>query len=138
MFDAFQLSAPGRERMLTLDVAPLSFFLMDNRAFRRTDRSATLHPSGLPAVAVLGGRCIAAERYGVIVTGQSLLQKATPWLQGTPPTGTWPTTTTTPPSWPRSCGCARSGRPALCLTGDVHYGQVVTATKAGTGAQLPR
>jgi hypothetical protein len=31
---------------------------------------------------------------------------------------------------------ARSGRPALCLTGDVHYGQVVTATEDGTGARL--
>ena len=136
MYDAFQLSAPGRERMLTLDVAPLSFFLMDNRTFRRTDRSATLHPTGLQQLRSWVDGVIAGERYGVIVTGQSLFQKATPWLQGRLADRHLADYDDYPAIMAEILRLARSGRPALCLTGDVHYGQVVTATEAGTGAQL--
>jgi hypothetical protein len=136
MYDAFQLSAPGHDRMLTLDVEPLSFFLMDNRTFRRADRGATLPPGGIQQFQEWVGDVIANGRYGVIVTGQSLLQGSTNALAGAAGDRHLADYGDYPAIMDGVLGLARAGRPALCLTGDVHYGQVLTATEAGTTAQL--
>jgi hypothetical protein len=136
MYDGFQLSAPGRRQMLTLDVEPLSFFLMDNRTFRRTDRTSTLPPTGVQQFQDWVTDVISRGRYGVIVTGQSLFQKATPWLQGTLADRHLADYDDYPAIMAGILRLARAGRPALCVTGDVHYGQVITATEAGTGAVL--
>lgn len=136
LYDEFQLSSPGRDTMLTLDVAPLSFFLMDNRTFRRADRSSTLPPAGLDQLRSWVDGVIAAGQYGVVVTGQSLLQGTTNAVIGAVGDRHMADYGDYPAIMAEITRLARAGRPVLLLTGDVHYGQVVTATENGTGAVL--
>lgn len=136
LYDEFQLSSSGRDRMLTLDVAPLSFFLMDTRTFRRADRTATLHPDTLAQLRSWVDGVIAGSRYGVVVTGQSLLHGPSPAVAGAVGDRHPADYGDHPAVMAELLRLVRAGRPALCLTGDVHYGQVLTATENGTGARL--
>jgi hypothetical protein len=81
MYDAFQLSDPGgHDRAVERDVPPLSFFLMDTRTFRSPDQKSTVHPCALKQFREWAER-ISGERFGVVVTGQSLFQQPAGWLK---------------------------------------------------------
>ncbi|MEV6637853.1 metallophosphoesterase family protein [Actinoplanes sp. NPDC051470] len=132
MYEAFQLSTPGGYRpLLELDVPPLSFFLMDNRTFRDRDRRSTLPPGGLAQFEAWARRVGDEGRFGVVVTGQSLLQGAAGWLKGTFGDRGLADYGDHPAIMRTITGLARRGRPVLCLTGDVHYGRVVLAEEIG-------
>lgn len=55
------------------DVEPLSFFLLDSRAWRDADFRFTMTPEARDALAGWVSRCIRERRLGVFVNGQSLL-----------------------------------------------------------------
>jgi hypothetical protein len=134
--------------MLELDVPPLSFFLMDNRTFRVPDRSRTLphrpHPwapgpaadFGLDQFRAWAKRVADKGAYGVIVTGQSLFQPPAPWLKARVADRHLADYKDYPQIMTTVMKLARAGRPVLCLTGDVHYGRVISAVEERTGARL--
>ncbi|SNT44242.1 hypothetical protein SAMN05421812_10690 [Asanoa hainanensis] len=149
MFTAFQRSEPGGyERMLELDVPPLSFFLMDNRSFRTPDRRHTLphgpHPLAPNASSAYGlaqfqqwvRRVAAQGHYGVVVTGQSLFQPPAKWFKSTFGDRNLSNYRDYPAIMSALVGLAEAGRPVLCLTGDVHYGRVLGALDVRGGAEL--
>lgn len=136
MFTAFQLSEPGGyDRMLELDVPPLSFFLMDNRTFREPDRSRTLSGSGLGQFRQWADRVARQGRYGVIVTGQTLFQGRASWWKARLADRNLADYGDYPEIMRTVLGLARAGRPVLCLTGDVHYGRVMSAVEDRTRAR---
>ncbi|HLM67194.1 MAG TPA: hypothetical protein VK358_06690, partial [Longimicrobium sp.] len=55
------------------DVEPLSFFLLDSRAFRDPGFQSTMTPKARDALADWVSRCIRERKLGVFVNGQSLL-----------------------------------------------------------------
>lgn len=137
MFTAFQRSEPGGyERMLELDVPPLSFFLMDNRTFRSPDRVRTLPPGGLVQFQDWARRLRVQGLYGVVVTGQSLFQPPAPWFTGVFGDRHLSNYDDYPGIMSTLVRLAQDGRPVLCLTGDVHYGRILGAHDARTGAEL--
>lgn len=133
MYDAFQL-ASADAYSYRFDVAPLSFFMMDNRTFRGTDGKHTLQDADLQLYRDWVDDVVARRLVPVLVTGPSLLQPGKSW-------------------WGRLLDrsfadygdygdvmdglttLARHGRGALALTGDVHYGRVVDARIFGTAPE---
>lgn len=112
---------------LVFDVAPLSFFLADTRS-QRSDftgkGSSSMSPRAWEAFTQWRERLQQTGHYGVIVSGQPLLDEAAGALQGRvadytlPNYGDWP-------RWSQALeAMAADCSPFLLLTGDVHYGRL--------------
>lgn len=112
---------------LVFDIPPLSFFLADTRS-RRSDStgngSSSMSAEAWAQFESWQAHVQAKGYYGVIVTGQPLLDEAAGFLQGRvadftlPNYGDWP-------RWSQALEKIAAGRtPHLLLTGDVHYGRV--------------
>lgn len=126
MYDAFQLGkADEYERWL--DVPPLSFLLLDNRTFRAEDRSASARPKGLALMEEWAAHVVAERRVGVVVTGQSLFQEPAGPLKARLADRHLANYRDYPAMMGMLADLVASGRPVLCLTGDVHYGRMIAA-----------
>lgn len=140
LYEAFQLSQPGGYlEPLVLDVPPLSIFLMDNRTFRSPGLGSTLPEGVLEKFRAWGARLAAAQgpdepRFGVVVTGQSLFEDPAPGLQGKVADRTLANYGDYSDIMRTVMSLAQTGRPVLCITGDVH-GRV-TLARSTTGARL--
>lgn len=134
MLHAFQLGAhpdAPDAYCYEIDVAPLSFFMMDNRTRRREveERGRTvirsLHPDDLARFGAWVDRMIATRgSVPVLVTGPSLLQP--------PSSKRWADVNAADVAeYPEIMGglhrMLRAGCPPLALTGDVHYPRVSRA-----------
>ncbi|HKQ08979.1 MAG TPA: hypothetical protein VJ464_27910 [Blastocatellia bacterium] len=134
VYEGFQLAYPAKlGEPIVVEVAPLSFFLADTRSNKDFDRQFTMTDEAHQQLDDWVSQVIAKQQFGVFLSGQSLFRQAAGMLTGTvvdyelPNYGDYGRIMT---SLQR---LADAGRPALCLTGDVHWGRVVTATDIQTG-----
>lgn len=141
LYDAFQLSQPGGyAEPLVIDVPPLSIFLMDNRTFRSPGLRSTL-PGGVLQKFQHWGRRLAAgrapdePRFGIVVTGQSLFEDPALGLEARAADRRLANYGDYSGIMRTIMDLALTGRPVLCVTGDVHYGRV-TLARSMTGAKL--
>ncbi|XXF78300.1 metallophosphatase [Myxococcaceae bacterium GXIMD 01537] len=121
---------------VVLDVAPLSFFLLDSRSDRDPGYARMMSPAALKALVDWVQRCIDGKRLGIVVTGQSILTGKASW-----PNRRWGDSTL--PNYGDYAVLAqqldrllaRAGD-VLLLTGDYHWGRVarLTPQAALTGA----
>jgi hypothetical protein len=128
LYDAFQTPWPrGLEQAATLDVAPLSFFFLDTRSYRAEDRSACVHPDVLAAFESWCDRIERDGLFGVLATGQSLLDPPTSWFTGKVFDRTLADYGDYGTIVGRLRDLADAGRPVVLLTGDVHWGRIAKA-----------
>lgn len=126
LYEAFQLGHPAKlGEPVTVDVPPLSFLVLDNRSHRRDDRSRSLAPGTIERVRAWVDRVIAARGFGVVVTGQSLLDEKVGELQGEIADRMLANYGDYPALVRELARLAEAGRPVLLLTGDVHWGRVL-------------
>jgi hypothetical protein len=144
---AFQLGTatePGRARVI--EVPPLSMLLLDTRS-NRQQRKAGTEPGGLLGTAArrafdnwitkLMEAPVSSPRYGVLVTGQSLLSSAASQLSGVfgdLELSNYPADFLH--MYQQLDRVTRSGLPVVCLTGDVHWGRVLRAESTSGKAPL--
>jgi hypothetical protein len=133
MFDAYQLAEPGRYSY-ELDIEPLSFFMMDNRTFRERDtifvRARTLRPEDLRLFDSWVDRVIASVTLlPILVTGPSLFQPPKRFGEKELDRNI-SNYADYPQIMEGLMKLSSHGRPPLTLTGDVHYGRVISAIHA--------
>jgi hypothetical protein len=126
LFDAFQQDVPN-EYSRSLDVEPLTFFFMDNRTFRDSDFGPSMRPADLTAFQTWIEHVIATKRIAVLVTGPSLFQEPKGTLAKTAFDSNLSNYADYGAIMAGLLDLSRAGRPALLLTGDVHYGRIVQA-----------
>jgi hypothetical protein len=134
MYEGFQLPYPARlGDPVVLEVHPLSFFIADTRSNRDPDRRFTMRDEAHLRMDEWVSHVIEKKQYGVFISGQSLFSKSTGKIAGAvgdyelPNYGDYGRIMT---SLER---LVDAGRAALCLTGDVHWGRVVTSLDIRTG-----
>jgi hypothetical protein len=132
LFESFQLAAPAAlGEPVEVDVPPLSFLLLDNRSQRQPDRSRSLASGALARVTAWVDRLIAEDRFGAVVTGQSLLDPAVGNLEGAVADRVLANYGDYRDLIDQLARLSEAGRPVLLLTGDVHWGRVVRIHRNG-------
>jgi len=135
MYEGFQLSYPTRLGFAeTIDVHPLSFFFADTRTGKDINRSFTMTKPARKQLDDWVTSVIAAGRFGVFVSGQSLFAKAAGNIGGA--VGDYELANygdygEIMQSLRRLVDEGK--KPVLCLTGDVHWGRVATTRDIRTG-----
>ncbi|MBR9975323.1 MAG: hypothetical protein KFF77_07060 [Bacteroidetes bacterium] len=125
MYEGFQLPYPATiEQPLVLDVSPLSFFFPDMRSARDEGRVWSMHPHGLARMRQWVDDVIARRDFAVFVSGQSLLSPAMGSFGGAVQDYELPNYRDYGDVMRQLARLADAGLPALCLTGDVHWGRV--------------
>jgi hypothetical protein len=133
-YAGFQLAYPAvLGEAVTLDVEPLSFFFADTRTLKDFDRNFTLSDAARNQLDQWVTHVIDHRMFAVLVSGQSLLSKPAGKFTGA--VGDYDLANY------KDYGqimltlqrLSDAGRPALLLTGDVHWGRVVTSTDLRTG-----
>lgn len=131
LFEAFQLAETGRYSY-RIDVPPLSFFLLDNRSFRTVSQWRRPGSSARADDLDLFDSWVceviqSSELVPVLVTGPSLFQPAKSGFAKYKDQNLANLS-----DYPRIMQgllkLSSHGRPPLALTGDVHYGRVISAT----------
>ena len=133
-YEGFQLAYPAKlGQAVSIDVAPLSFFVADTRTNKNFDREFTLSDEGRAQLDAWVTRVVGKRLFGVFVSGQSLFSKPAGKIKGSVGDydlanyGDYGQIVNT------LARLVDAGRPALCLTGDVHWGRVVTTKDIRTG-----
>jgi len=134
MYAGFQLPYPAQlGEPVRFEIAPLSFFVADTRSNKDPDRRFTMSDDAHQQMEQWVSDTIANKQFGVFISGQSLFTPAIGKIAGAVGDYELPNYD----DYGRMLLClqrlADAGRPALCLTGDVHWGRVVTATDIRTG-----
>ncbi|MCA2980566.1 MAG: alkaline phosphatase D family protein [Myxococcaceae bacterium] len=128
LFTGYQGLAEGEGGLpmahLQLDVEPLSFFFANTRSHRQADRSACLSPPTLSALTAWAQGLRARRHFGVLVTGQSLLDPKADALEGRVADYALPNYGDFPQMASAIDEVVRSAADVLLLTGDVHWGRV--------------
>lgn len=132
LYEGFQLPYPANLGEPTIiEVAPLSFFLPDMRSLRDEHREFTMtnaaHDKMEAWVTDIINRKDSIDRqlFGVLVTGQSLFRESASELTGVVGDFEMPNYKDFPRVMTQLQRLADAGLPALCLTGDVHWGRLV-------------
>ena len=134
MYAGFQLPYPAQlGEPVRFEIAPLSFFVADTRSNKDPDRRFTMSEAAHQQMEQWVSDTIAQKQFGVFVSGQSLFMPATGKIAGAVGDYELPNYDDYGRILLRLQQLADAGRPALCLTGDVHWGRVVTATDIRTG-----
>jgi len=133
-YEGFQLAYPAKlGEGVSIDVSPLSFFVADTRTNKNFDRDFTMSAEGRAQLDQWVSRVIDEGMFGVFVSGQSLFSKPAGKFKGSVGDydlanyGDYGQILTS------LARLIDAGRPALCLTGDVHWGRVVTTKDIRTG-----
>jgi hypothetical protein len=134
VYKGFQLAYPqSLGEPVTLDVKPLSFFFADTRSHKDIDRNFTMTETAGKRLDEWVTHVIDQKLFGVFVSGQSLFSNPASSFTGS--VGDYEL-----PNYKDYVRIMRSlekivndGRPILCLTGDVHWGRVVTSKDIRTG-----
>jgi len=134
MYAGFQLPYPAQlGEPVRFEIAPLSFFVADTRSNRDPDRRFIMSDDAHHRMEQWVSDTIAQKQFGVFISGQSLFTKASGKIAGAVGDYALPNYDDYGRILLRLQRLADAGRPALCLTGDVHWGRVVTATDIRTG-----
>ena len=134
VYKGFQLAYPATlGQPITLDVKPLSFFFADTRSNKNVNRDFTMSDDARAQLDSWADHVVAEKMFGVFASGQSLFREPAGNLGGK--VGDYEM-----PNYGDYGDIMRSlkrmvdaGRPVLCLTGDVHWGRVVTSRDRNTG-----
>jgi hypothetical protein len=139
VFEGFQRQYPFETGdPFIIDVDPLSFFLADTRSNKDRNLAQTMSDASRQKLDEWVTRVIEEERFGVFLSGQSLLRGRAHHILGVdsdyavddyelPDYGDYPEIV-------RSLKRLEdAGRPVLLLTGDVHWGRVAKALDNRTG-----
>lgn len=134
MYDGFQVAHPAKiGEPVILDVDPLSFFIADTRSLKDPDKKHTMSPEAFAKLEQWVTDTLAARRYGIFASGQSLFENAAGAIKG----GIGDFTLPNYKDYGKIMKCLRrfsdAGQPLLCLTGDVHWGRVTEARDVRTG-----
>ena len=133
VFEGFQRPYPsGPDEPATLDVEPLSFFLADMRSRRDPGRAFLLTDPAHTRLAQWIDRVIAQRRFAVFVTGQSLFSEPVSSLSGTIADFELPNYADYGRVMRQLERLADAGLPALCFTGDVHWGRITESVDVRT------
>jgi hypothetical protein len=134
VYEGFQLAYPAKLGDPTIiEVPPLSFFIADTRSNKDFDRRFTMSEEAHQRLGDWVSQVIDKRQFGVFVSGQSLFRPAAGEFSGgigdfeMPNYGDYDRIMRSLES------LVDAGRPVLCLTGDVHWGRVVTTTDIRTG-----
>jgi hypothetical protein len=134
MYAGFQLPYPAQlGEPVRFEIAPLSFFVADTRSNKDPERRFTMSDEAHQQMEQWVSDTIAQKQFGVFISGQSLFTKAIGKIAGAVGDYELPNYDDYGRILLRLQQLADAGRPALCLTGDVHWGRVVTATDIRTG-----
>lgn len=138
MFRGFQLPYPNNPDNLgeafILDVHPLSFFIADTRSGKDPGRRFTMTEAEHAQLSEWVDEVIAAKRFGVFVSGQSVFENPVSTITGAiadyelPNYGDFGRIMKT---LQRLIDEGR--RPFICLTGDVHWGRIAAAQDITSG-----
>jgi hypothetical protein len=109
---------------LRLDVEPLSFFFANTRSHRRPDLAACVAPQTLTALSAWAAELRAQRRFGVLVTGQSLLDPKADALEGRVADYALPNYGDFRSLTGALDEVVRNAADVLLVTGDVHWGRV--------------
>jgi hypothetical protein len=133
VYEGFQLPYPAKTGEPTrIEVAPLSFFIPDMRSLRDPGRAFTMTNEAHQRMNEWVDDVIARQMFGVLVTGQPLFSEPVRELEGSIGDFEMPNYGDYSRIWARLRRLADAGLPALCLTGDVHWGRVVESMDAAT------
>jgi hypothetical protein len=133
MYKGFQLAHPAKVGEATIiDVDPLSFFLPDTRSLRDKDRKFVMTDDAHRQMEDWVSGVISDGKFGVIVTGQSLFTKPAGGFFGKVGDYEMPNYADYGRIMTQLQRLADAGVPALCMTGDVHFGRVVEAVDIRT------
>lgn len=121
-----------------LDVPPLSFFLLDARSERQEDRAYAIPPQTQTQFnawidALVASKSTGTPRFGVLVSGQPLLDPAAGKLRGSIADYHWADYGDFGVVTSAIERLAAAGQSLLYVTGDVHYGRVCAATDLASG-----
>jgi hypothetical protein len=134
LYDGFQFPHTGTPGdSFTLDVPPLSFFLLDGRTLRDPERRFVLPPAGRAQLDAWAQRVIDQQLFGVFVSGQSLFAEPAGLVAGKLADYEMPNYQDFPAIVRALTRLTDAGRPLLCLTGDVHWGRMTEARDLRTG-----
>jgi hypothetical protein len=128
LYEGFQLPYPASLGAPTMiEVPPLSFFVADMRSQRDPGRQFTMAQEAYNAMGAWVSEVIDRKRFAVFVGGQSLFSKPADDLGGAIGDYELPNYADYQPIMQQLQRLAEAARPALCLTGDVHWGRMVAA-----------
>jgi hypothetical protein len=135
MWRAYQAPIPsaGAGPAFTLDVRPLSFFVLDTRSDRQADASRALSPAGLAQFRTWTERLVAERLLGVVASGQSFMD---PRVRMSATDLTLATHGDYPDLVNALDSVVAAGLPLLLLSGDVHYGRVTRVVDSRSGRAL--
>jgi hypothetical protein len=137
MFRAFQLPYQNNSDHLgeafILDVHPLSFFIADTRSGKDENRAFTMSPAAHNQLGNWVNAVIAGNRIGVFVSGQSVFEDPISEIKGAIADYEMPNYEDFGDIMLTLQRLVDAGRPLICLTGDVHWGRIVTAQDIATG-----
>jgi len=134
VYEGFQLAYPAKlGQSITLDVKPLSFFFADTRSNKNVNRDFTMTDDARAQLDNWAAHVIAAKMFGVFVSGQSLFREPAGNLGGKVGDYEMPNYQDYGDIMRSLAKIVNAGRPVLCLTGDVHWGRVVTSRDINTG-----
>jgi hypothetical protein len=135
MYEGFQLAYPAKPAFAEIiDVHPLSFFFADTRTGKNINLDFTMTTAARKQLDDWVTSVIAAGRFGVFVSGQSLFAEAAGRIGGA--IGDYELANYGDyGEIVRSLGrlVDEGKKPVLCLTGDVHWGRVATTKDIRTG-----
>jgi hypothetical protein len=117
----------------TLDIAPLSFFMLDGRTNRDSDRRFIMAPAELAQLDAWVQHVIDQRLFGVFVSGQTLFIDPASLLVGKTADYEMPNYGDYRAIVRALTRLADAGRPALCVTGDVHWGRMIEARDQFSG-----
>jgi hypothetical protein len=134
MFEAFQRSYPAQVgEGVEIDVNPLYFFIADTRTGKDVNRGFTMTPQARAQLDAWVTRVINNGGFGVFVSGQSVFGTPAGRIGGA--VGDYELANYG--DYAEIVNILKrlvdAGRPALCLTGDVHWGRVGKTTDIRTG-----
>ena len=133
-YEGFQLTYPeGLGQPATLDVKPLSFFFADTRTNKNIDRDFTMTVGARKQLSDWATRVVDQKMFGVFVSGQSLFSKPATSLTGKVGDYELPNYKDYGAIMKTLERIVDGGRPVICLTGDVHWGRVVTSKDIQSG-----
>lgn len=137
LFAAFQAPDPNRVgEPFVLDVPPLSFFVLDSRTWRTRNRQQSITPGALSELKSWVDRVLAEDLYAVIATGQSYFEEGAGFM-GRFTDFKLPNYKDFEPQVRQILRLAFDGtNPVITITGDVHWGRLLTASAPGAGGAL--
>ena len=134
VYQGFQLAYPSKlGEPVILEVAPLSFFVADTRSNKDFDRRFTMTDEAHQQLEDWVSQVIEKRQFGAFVSGQSLFSEAAGELGGGIGDFELPNYGDYNRIMASLQRLSDAGRPVLCLTGDVHWGRVVTSRDVQTG-----